>query len=120
MINVFTTKILSKKGLSNVLFDGSLKRRRVGTNNFVDLLAVLEEHESGHSTDTELSSNVSELVDVDLVELGVLEFRLGAEFLEDGRDSLARTAPGCGAVDNDCARLDLLPEGRGAVMVSVV
>jgi hypothetical protein len=117
MINVFTTKTLSKKrGLSNVRFDSSLKGRRVGTNNFVNLLAVLEEHESGHSTDTELSSNFREVVNVDLVKLGVLELVLVAEALEDGRDSLARTAPGRGTVDNDWARglLDLLLEDLGA------
>jgi hypothetical protein len=92
------------KGLSDVLSDSSLKGRRVGTNNFVNLLAGLEEHESGHSTDTEVSSNFSEVVDVDLVELGILEIFLGAKALEDGRDSLARAAPDCGAVDNDWFR----------------
>lgn len=103
-----------------MLSNGSLKGRRIGTNNLVNLHAVLEEHESGHSTDTELGSNFRQLVDVDLVELGVLKILLSAQALEDGRDSLARTAPGCGAVDNDCARLDLLLEDRGAGLVSVV
>lgn len=116
MVNVFTYKTSSKMGLSNVRFDSSLKGRRVGTNNFVNLLAVLEEHESGHSTDTQLSSNIREFVNVDLVKLSVLELFRGAEALEDGRDSLARATPGRGAVNNDWARalLDLLLEDLGA------
>ena len=68
---------------------------------FVELLAVLEEKESGHGTDTELGSNLGQLVDVDLVELGVGV--LVAELLDLGGDGLARTAPGSEAVNDDVA-----------------
>jgi hypothetical protein len=54
----------------DVLLDGSLEGRGVGTNNGSDLLAVLEEHESGHGADAELLGNLGQLVDVNLVETG--------------------------------------------------
>jgi hypothetical protein len=51
-----------------VLLDGSLEGRGVGTNNGSDLLAILEEHESGHGADAQLLGNLGQLVDVNLVE----------------------------------------------------
>jgi hypothetical protein len=52
----------------DVLLDGSLEGRGVGTNNGSDLLAILEEHESGHGADAQLLGNLGQLVDVNLVE----------------------------------------------------
>lgn len=56
---------------SNVVLDGGLERGRVRTNNLADLLAVLEEEESGHGADGELLSDVWKLVYVELVEARV-------------------------------------------------
>lgn len=81
------------------LLDSGLDSGRVGATDHLDLLAVLEEEESGHSGDTVVSSDLAELVDVDLVELdaGVC---LG--HLLDGRgDGLAGTAPLSKEVDED-------------------
>jgi len=52
----------------DIVLDGSLKSRRVGTNDLRDLLTVLEEEESGHGADGELLRNLGHLVDVELVE----------------------------------------------------
>ena len=87
-----------------MLLDASLQGRRVGTDNLTNLLAVLEDQESRHGADTELSSDVGELVDIDLVELGVGV--LLAEGVDLGRDRLAGTAPvGVGVDDDDALRL---------------
>jgi hypothetical protein len=51
-----------------VILDGSLERRGVGADDLADLLAVLEEEESGHGADGELLGDVRDLVDVELVE----------------------------------------------------
>jgi hypothetical protein len=85
--------------LRNQSLDASLQGGRVRTDNIGDLLAVLEEHEGGHGTDTELGGNVGELIDVDLVELG-LGVGLG-ELLNLGGDGLAGTAPRSKAVEDD-------------------
>lgn len=61
----------SNPNLSRGLLNGSLKSNRVGTNDLLDLLAVLEEQESGHGADGVLLSDLGDLVDVDLVEAGV-------------------------------------------------
>lgn len=76
------------------------ERTLVGANDLTDLLAVLEEHESGHGSDVELLGEVGDLVDVDLVE-----FRLVLELLAEldhlWGDHLARPAPGGEAVEHD-------------------
>ena len=54
----------------HVLLDGSLEGRGVGTNDGSNLLAILEEHESGHGADAQLLGNLGELVNVNLVEAG--------------------------------------------------
>jgi hypothetical protein len=65
----------------------------------VDLLAVLEEKESRHSADAELSRNIRALVDIELdeVDVGVLV----APGMDLGRDGLAGTAPLGEGVDDD-------------------
>jgi hypothetical protein len=54
-----------------VLLDSGLKSNRVGANDLADLLAVLEQQESGHGADGLLLRDLGDLVDVDLVEAGV-------------------------------------------------
>jgi hypothetical protein len=55
----------------SVLLDSGLKSNGVGANDLADLLAVLEEQESGHGADGLLLGDLGDLVDVDLVEAGV-------------------------------------------------
>jgi hypothetical protein len=54
-----------------MLLDSGLKSDRVGANDLADLLAVLEQQESGHGADGLLLRDLGDLVDVDLVEAGV-------------------------------------------------
>lgn len=67
--------------LAEVLLDGSLEGLGVGANDLTDLLTALEEQEGGHGADAELLGDVGNLVDVELVELGV-----GVVLGEPGRD----------------------------------
>jgi len=89
----------TRPNLCKQLLDSSVDRRRVSTTDHLDLLAVLEEEESGHSGDLVLGGNLAELVNVDLVELdaGVLL----AQLLDCGRNGLAGTAPLGEEVDED-------------------
>lgn len=66
-IHVFSLRTNLSRGLLN----SSLKSDRIGTNDLLDLLAVLEEQESGHGADGVLLSDLGDLVDIDLVEAGV-------------------------------------------------
>jgi hypothetical protein len=52
--------------------DRGLERLRVGADDLADFLAILEENERGHRADTEFLRNVGHVVDVELVEFGVL------------------------------------------------
>jgi hypothetical protein len=54
--------------LGDVGLDSSLESLGVGTNNLGDLVTTLEKKEGGHSADTELLSDVGNIVDVELVE----------------------------------------------------
>lgn len=82
--------------------DGLLEGPLVGTDDLGDLLATLEEHESGHGTDAQLLSDVGDLVDVDLVKVHLLLVRVGLAELGDlGGDHLTRAAPGGEAVQDD-------------------
>lgn len=85
--------------LCEQLLDSGVDSRRVGATDHVDLLAVLEEEESGHSGDLVVGGNLAELVNIDLVELdaGVLL----AQLLDGGGDGLAGTAPLGKEVDED-------------------
>jgi hypothetical protein len=65
----------------------------------VNLLAILEEEESGHGGDAVLGGDLGGLVDVDLVELDVLVGQ--AELLDLRGDGLAGAAPGGEEVDED-------------------
>lgn len=77
--------------LSSNLGDSSTDSRGVGATDGLEQLAVLVEEEGRHSGDTVLSGDISEVIDVDLVELDVL---VGlAELLNGGGDGLARTTP---------------------------
>lgn len=66
-------------GLRIALGDGlgqhRLEGARVGADEFVSLLAVLEDHECGHGADAELLADVRELIDVDLDEVDLAELR---------------------------------------------
>lgn len=55
----------------SVLLDSGLESGRVGANDLADLLAVLEEEESGHGADGLVLGDLGDLIDVDLVEAGV-------------------------------------------------
>ena len=71
----------------------------VGSNDFSDLRTVLDELESGHTTDGLALGEGSELIDIDVEEKGLRV--LGSQSLVDGGDLLARSAPGGREVDND-------------------
>ena len=58
--------------LSAVLLKQLLQDGRVGTEELIDLLAILEDGEGGHGADTELLGKVGELVDVELGEVNAL------------------------------------------------
>lgn len=53
------------------LLDGGLKSLGVGANDLLDLLAVLEQDECGHSADAKLLGDLGDLVHVELVEARV-------------------------------------------------
>lgn len=55
-------------GALDIGLDGGFKSLGVCTNDLGDLLAILEEQESGHGTDAELLRNIGHLVNVKLVE----------------------------------------------------
>lgn len=55
---------------SDVGLDRRLECLDVCTDNLSNSLAFLEEDECGHCTDSELLSDIGDLVDIDLVELG--------------------------------------------------
>lgn len=87
------------KTSSFVLLNGSLNSCRVGTDNFLDLLAALEEQKRGHGANAQLLGNIRALVDVELDELDVrVVFTV---LLDLGSNSLARAAPGGVGVDHD-------------------
>ena len=46
------------------------QRLGVRAHHLADLLAVLEQHKSGHGADAELLRDVGDVVDVELVEAG--------------------------------------------------
>jgi hypothetical protein len=79
----------------------SLNSGRVSTLDLLNTFTLIVEVESRHGRDTVISSNLSKLVDVDLVEVDV---GVGvAQLLEEGGDGLAGAAP-CGEeVDDDGA-----------------
>lgn len=81
------------------LLQTSLDSRRVSAANSLNLLATLEEEEGRHSRDAVLGRDFADLVNVDLKELDVGV--LGAQFLNGGRDGLARAAPLGMEVDDD-------------------
>lgn len=54
-----------------MLLDGSLEGGRVGADDLADLLAVLEDEESGHGADGVLLGGLGDLVNVNLEEAGV-------------------------------------------------
>lgn len=55
-----------------MLRDQVLHRRRVGAGELLDLLAVLEEEEGGHSADVQLLGEIGEVVDVKLGEVDLV------------------------------------------------
>lgn len=57
--------------LSDDLLDGGVEGGRVGADDLLDLLAVLEDEESGHGADGVLLGGLGDLVDVNLVEARV-------------------------------------------------
>jgi len=52
--------------LLDSLLNSGLQSIRVGTDNLLDLLSVLEDHECGHGTDTEFLGNIWDFINVNL------------------------------------------------------
>lgn len=94
-----TNSQIYRTNLCKQLLDTSLDSRRVGATDHVDLLAVLEEEEGGHSRDLVVGSDLAELVNIHLVELDASV--LLAHLLNSGGDGLAGTAPLSEEVDED-------------------
>ena len=86
-----------------MLLDGSLEGGRVGADDLADLLAVLEDEESGHGADGVLLGGLGDLVNVNLEEAGVGV--VVGELDDLGSDDLAGTAPGGEEVDDHHAGL---------------
>ena len=84
-----------------MLLEGVENNGRVGTDDLVDLVAVLEEGEGGHGADAELLGKLGKLVDV---ELGQVDLVL---------ELLALGPPGCTAVS--IVYLCNLSGGRGVM-----
>lgn len=108
-----------------VLLDGVLNIDNVGANNLMHLLAVLVEHEGGHSADTDMTSDIlhikkkppkiikhtfslkhtrcistyGSIIHIDLGKDDVSV--LVGELLQLGSDQLARAAPGGVEVNDD-------------------
>jgi hypothetical protein len=82
----------------DVLLDGSVQGRGVGTHDGGDLLAVLVEGKGGHGGDANLLGDSRGLIDVTSVELSVGE-GLG-ELVKGGGNHLAGSAPGSVEVDD--------------------
>lgn len=89
----------------DVLLDGSVESRGVGSHDGGDLLAVLVESKGGHGGDANLLGNGRGLVNVTSVERSLGE-RLG-ELVKGGGNHLAGSAPGGVEVDDgELLRLD--------------
>lgn len=88
----------------------------IGADDLTDLLAVLEEHEGWHGANVQLLGEVGNLVNVDLVEFGLV-FVLLAEEGDLGGDDFAGTAPGGETIEDDefVRRPDRGVKGRFAV-----
>ena len=84
---------------SQMLLNSSFQRLLIRTHDLPNLLAVLEEQESRHGSDTQLLRYITHFVDVNLEELGL--WVLFAESGDLGRDNLARPAPGGETVEDD-------------------
>lgn len=89
-----------KKKLCNNFLDTSRQLHGISPNHLRNFLPTLEQHESRHGTHAQLGRRRGQLVDVDLVELGLREVL--AELGNLGRDGLARAAPRREAVEDDC------------------
>lgn len=94
-----------------MLLDGCADFLDIGTNNGLDLFAVLEEQNGRHVCDSIFSADIRNLVNVNLEEMSVLE--LGLELVQKGSNHLAGTAPGGKKVhDSETRELGLFLELR--------
>lgn len=84
--------------------DTSLQRPKVGTTNALHLLTILHQDEGWHSSDIELGSHTTQLINIDLDEANVLV--LLAQLADLGSNGAARTTPGGIEVDNGGARVN--------------
>ena len=86
--------------LTAVSFNLLLEGGGVSTDEFVNLLASLEELEGGHGTDAEGSSDVFAFINIELEELDVLVGVFVGESFHGGGNHSARAAPGGESVDD--------------------
>jgi len=82
-----------------VLLNRSKDSLGVRANHFRDFTTIFEEQKCGHGADAEVLSDVADLVDVNLVELGIRE--LFGVLGDDGGDGLAGATPDGEAVEDD-------------------
>lgn len=85
--------------LCNESLDTDFQLFGVSADNVADLLTILEEEERGHGAHAQFGGRLGEMVNVDLVELG-----LGESLAELGHlrgNGLARAAPRGEAVEDD-------------------
>lgn len=91
----------SAKRLCGDLLNLRLEFLHVTANDAVDLLAILEHHEGGHSVHAQFLSDTLQLVDIDLNKTNVCV--LLAQLADNGSYGLAWSTPGCEEVDDDGA-----------------
>lgn len=102
---------VSKENLGSKLLNGGADLLDIGSNNSLDLLAVLEEKDGGHVSDSHLGADIRDLVDVNLEEVSIL--KLSLKLVQKRSNHLAGSAPGSVEVDNGKTReLSLLLELR--------
>jgi hypothetical protein len=95
---------MTERNSSRNSLNTSLQSPDIRTTNALHLLAILHENESGHSSDIELGSHTTQLIDIDLHEANVLV--LLTQLTDLGSNGAAGTTPGGVEVDNGSARVD--------------
>ena len=85
-----------------MLFNRGQDSLPIRTNDLVDLLSILEEHERRHSPHAQFLRHIWHLIHIDLVEVDLVLELVGVGHLDDfGGDDFAGAAPGGEAVEDD-------------------